>query len=338
MATETIVAVFNTADDAQSAIRALEAAGIPSDSIRHYERGDAASTERSSTETGYRPGFWAWILGEEGDYQDHRAVYDRTYESGGTVVTVIVPEQEAERVVSTLDAHNPVDLEERASEYGSTGQTSTASTTSEYGVGGQTNTASAAATAASAMGTASTASRTAAQPGTTAMQGSEQVVPLAEEQLEVGKRTVQKGTARVRRYVVERPAEEQIRLRNEWVSVERRPVSGSANVAPDSFTEKVIEVAETTEEPVVSKTARVVEEVVVGKQAEERSETVRDTVRREEVEVEGSARTAAGKAAGTGKSGDAGTPRPAGTGTAASTGPGASSAGTSGGTPSTLNP
>ncbi|MBV8575450.1 MAG: YsnF/AvaK domain-containing protein, partial [Acetobacteraceae bacterium] len=275
MATETIVAVFNTADEAQAAIRALEAAGVPSDSIRHYARGDEASTDRPSTETEYRPGFWAWILGEEGDYQNHRTVYDRTYESGGTVVTVVVPEQEAERVVSTLEAHNPVDLEERASEYGGAGQTKTAST---------------ATAATSAMGTASTASGTAAQAGTTAMQGSEQVVPLAEEKLEVGKRAVQKGTARVRRYVVERPAEEQIRLRNEWVSVERRPVSGSANVAPDSFTEKVIEVAETTEEPVVSKTARVVEEVVVGKQAEERRETVRDTVRREEVEVEGSAR------------------------------------------------
>jgi stress response protein YsnF len=48
----------------------------------------------------------------------------------------------------------------------------------------------------------------------------------------------------------------------------------------------VIEVRETAEEPVVSKTARVAEEVVVRKDVTEHTETVRDTVRREEVEVE----------------------------------------------------
>jgi len=37
--------------------------------------------------------------------------------------------------------------------------------------------------------------------------------------------------------------------------------------------------------PVVAKTARVVEEVVVGRETTERTETVKDTVRREEVEV-----------------------------------------------------
>ena len=41
----------------------------------------------------------------------------------------------------------------------------------------------------------------------------------------------------------------------------------------------------TAEEPVVAKTAHVVEEVVVGREATERTETVKDTVRREEVDV-----------------------------------------------------
>jgi len=50
--------------------------------------------------------------------------------------------------------------------------------------------------------------------------------------------------------------------------------------------ERTVEVTETAEEPVVRKQARVVEEVVVGKEQEERTETVRDTVRRTEVEVE----------------------------------------------------
>jgi stress response protein YsnF len=47
----------------------------------------------------------------------------------------------------------------------------------------------------------------------------------------------------------------------------------------------VVEVRETSEEPVIAKTARVVEEVVIGREATERTETVKDTVRREEVEV-----------------------------------------------------
>jgi stress response protein YsnF len=42
---------------------------------------------------------------------------------------------------------------------------------------------------------------------------------------------------------------------------------------------------ETDEEAVVSKTARVKEEVVVRKDVRERTETVHDTVRREDVEI-----------------------------------------------------
>ena len=43
---------------------------------------------------------------------------------------------------------------------------------------------------------------------------------------------------------------------------------------------------ETVEEPVVSKSARVVEEVTVHKETQEHTETVQDTVRRQDVEVE----------------------------------------------------
>jgi stress response protein YsnF len=45
-------------------------------------------------------------------------------------------------------------------------------------------------------------------------------------------------------------------------------------------------VRETAEEPVVAKTARVIEEVVVGKESTTRTETVNDTVRGTKVEVE----------------------------------------------------
>src|SRR4029079_16437673 len=53
-----------------------------------------------------------------------------------------------------------------------------------------------------------------------------------------------------------------------------------------AFQERTIEVREMSERPVVSKTAHVVEEVGVGKQVSTETQTVEDTVRRTEVEVE----------------------------------------------------
>jgi uncharacterized protein (TIGR02271 family) len=121
----------------------------------------------------------------------------------------------------------------------------------------------------------------------------EEVIPLAEEELQVGKRTVDRGTTTIRRYVVHRPVEEQVTLRDETVSVERRrPVTpGEAGVPAGAFEERTVEVHQTAEEPVVSKTAHVAEEVVVHKESTERTETVRDDVRREEVEIQNPTRS-----------------------------------------------
>jgi uncharacterized protein (TIGR02271 family) len=131
--------------------------------------------------------------------------------------------------------------------------------------------------------------------GTAGRAGETEAIPLTEETLSVGKRAINRGTTRIRRYVVETPVEENVSLRDETVSVERRPVAGSHPLtgAPD-FSDKVVEVTETAEEAVVSKTARVKEEVVIHKEATERSETVRDTVRREDVEITKEPGTAAG--------------------------------------------
>jgi len=118
----------------------------------------------------------------------------------------------------------------------------------------------------------------------------DEVIPVAEEQLRVGKREVSHGRVRIRSHVIERPVEEQVSLREERVAVERRPVEGSLRagaIGDDNlFQERTIEVEERSEEAVVSKEARVVEEVVVRKEADQRTETVSDTVRKTEVEVE----------------------------------------------------
>jgi uncharacterized protein (TIGR02271 family) len=112
-------------------------------------------------------------------------------------------------------------------------------------------------------------------------------VPVVEEELQVGTRQVRRGGVRLYTRVVERPVEETVRLRDETVHVERRAVDRPATEADVAAAQEgTLEVTETDEEPVVRKQARVVEEVVVGKAQEERTETVRDTVRRTEVEVE----------------------------------------------------
>ena len=112
-------------------------------------------------------------------------------------------------------------------------------------------------------------------------------IPVIEEELQVGKREVETGGVRVTSNVTEVPVEEQVRLREEHVTVDRHPVDRPATDADLRAAQgAVLEVTETAEEAVVAKQARVVEEVVVGKEASERTETIRDTVRHTDVDVQ----------------------------------------------------
>jgi len=115
--------------------------------------------------------------------------------------------------------------------------------------------------------------------------GMEEVVPLGEEVLEVGKRTENRGTARIRRFVVETPIERQVTLQSERVVVERRrPVSDK--VTGEILTEVTVEIVETEEVPTVEKRLRLREEIVVRTERAQRIETVKETVRRDEVEIQ----------------------------------------------------
>jgi stress response protein YsnF/iron-sulfur cluster repair protein YtfE (RIC family) len=115
--------------------------------------------------------------------------------------------------------------------------------------------------------------------------GMEEVIPLGEEVLEVSKRTENRGTARIHRYVVETPVEERVTLQSERVVVERRrPVSDK--VTGEILTEVTVEVVETAEVPVIGKRARLREEIVVRTERSQHVETVRETVRRDEVEIQ----------------------------------------------------
>lgn len=129
-------------------------------------------------------------------------------------------------------------------------------------------------------------------------------VPVVEESLEIGKREVSRGGLRVFTRVESVPVEQQVTLREEEAVLERRNVDRPATEADLSAArDATIEVRATGEEAVVAKTARVVEEVTVGKKATERTENVSDTVRRTRVEVKEDAPVARGTPGDTGRTG-----------------------------------
>lgn len=113
-------------------------------------------------------------------------------------------------------------------------------------------------------------------------------IPIVEEELRIGKRAVEGGGVRVNVRTEEKPVDEEVRLREERVIVERNPVNRPATEQELRAAGKggAIEMTERSEEAVVDKKARVVEEVVVKKVAEERTENVHDKIHRTDVDVE----------------------------------------------------
>jgi stress response protein YsnF len=113
----------------------------------------------------------------------------------------------------------------------------------------------------------------------------EQVIPLAKEELRIGKRQQSAKAYRLNAKVVEVAVEEQVKLRAETVIIERRPASGTTIVGGEAFENRTIEVYEIYEEPVIGKVVTQGEEMVVYKTLSERTAVVRDTVREMRVDV-----------------------------------------------------
>jgi uncharacterized protein (TIGR02271 family) len=155
--------------------------------------------------------------------------------------------------------------------------------------------ASAATATRSAQEQARSTTRVAHQGASTGrVEGDKEVtIPIVEEDISIGKREVERGHVRIDSRVTQQPVEESVRLREEKVTVERHPVDRPATEADFAAAGKdVIEMTETAEEPVVSKRARVVEEVVVQKEVTEHTETVRGTERHTDVDVQREPETA----------------------------------------------
>ena len=258
----TVTALFDSRSDAESARSRLAASSIDADRIRIIDQNELGSGPGSE-----QPGLWSAIKSAFMPAEDGYA-YEEGVRRGGYLLCAEVDEDQADQAVTLLDDGGSVDFDRRQEEWRSQGWAGYQGETMTRGSG---------------------------------VAIEEERIPLVEEELRVGKREVERGGARVRSYVRETPVQEQINLREEHVSVERRPVDRSISGESldrdsDLLRDRTIEMTEHAEEAVVGKEARVREELVIKKTAEERTETIEDSVRHTEinVEAEGSDRSAFG--------------------------------------------
>jgi len=246
MSYEKVVAVYDTEANAIAALKSLTSAGYLTDDI------SVIRSEGEAAKAGlYEPGIWQRLFGCDLDHHE-AAVLGRSFKEGSVIVSVHVPQSEAAKVVGLLDSHKPVDVLDRAKAYGLVG----------------------------------TAPPEAPKIPASPSQTGEETLRVAEEQMNVGKRVVQAGFTRVRRYVIEKPVESNVTLHEEHAEVMRRAISDPNYMKDIDWSDKTIEVTETVEEPVVGKTAHITEEVVIRRQGLDRTQTVHDTVRRQQVEVD----------------------------------------------------
>ena len=299
MTNRNLTAMYDTRGAAESARDQLVGIGIAHEaiSIHGTEDGSAAPSE-TATEG---QGFWASLANLFMPDED-RHTYAEGLKRGSYMLSALVPDELEEAAADVLEASAPIDLDERSATWRQNGWTgyepgtssyAGAPATAAYGEGaGLAEADPAFAPLATPVSTARQeqagvpVSPVAASGGTASDIGKEDVVQVAEEGLQVGKRDVGRGSVRVRSYVTERPVEEQVELRQERVTIERRPVDRAVAPGDAAFTERTIEAVERGEEAVVSKTARVTEEIGLRKDVEQETETVRDTLRKQEVEVE----------------------------------------------------
>jgi uncharacterized protein (TIGR02271 family) len=294
MTTQTLTALYDTRAEADAAMRRLtREAGVAATDMTVVAQDASAARPATGGTTDQDTGFFA-SLKEMFMPDEDRHAYSEAIRRGGFLLTAKVGGDHAERAMDILEEHGAVDLDGRQESWRAEGWKADA--------GAQTLANGTVVTTAAAAGTAAAAPKQgSAAPAPAAAAGKDESIALVEESLRVGKRAVTGGRVRVRSYVVETPVEEQVTLREESVSVERRDVDRPIAAADEAaFRDRTIEATATSEEAVVSKTAHVTGEVVVSKGVEERVETVRDTVRRTEVEVEddrASTRAAAGAGA-----------------------------------------
>jgi len=278
--TKTVTSLFEDQGKASAAVSRLEQAGI--------SRGITTYTDASDNLTD--------DLENLGVPRSDAHAYAEGVRRGGCLIVIECDDDQVDRVIGILDDEDVLDLDEQQNTWRSEGWQGYDLPQSGGVAGLGSSSADMASDLSGSRGTPTDMSHVTGSSDMTRARSDlggarerDEVIPIAEEELHVDKREVGHGRVRIQSRVVERPVQEQVTLREERVDVERRPASGAmqaGSVAGDPFQERTIEMEERREEPVVSKEARVTEELVVRKDVEERTETVSDTVRRTEVDVE----------------------------------------------------
>ena len=262
-----VSALFDTNADAQNAVSRLEALGISRTQIRTVEGATQSTEQRTSTTED--KGFWD-SLGDFFFPDEDRYTYAEGLSRGGVLVTVTgLTAAHYDQVLDILDDEGTVDLAEREESWRSEGW-------GGYEVSPH-------ATEARTVGSSVSDDGSYAD---TSAQADDESIPIVEERLRVGKRDTSHGRVRVRAYTVEEPVSETVNLREDRVELERRPVDRAVTDADTAFRDRTVEAEEYVEEAVVSKEARVVEEVSLRKTSDTRQETVTDSVRHTEVEID----------------------------------------------------
>jgi len=269
--THTVVGIFDDRGDAQSAMDELVERGFIKENIDLSNRAATDTTTGSDydSDAGDNQGIGDRISNFFNSLFDDDETTARNYTYAASdaeaILTVQVDSNERARIAQEiLDSNGAVDVDERGAQYSSQNYQSGMNTGSNTGMNTGTDTAR-----------------------TNADMNSERTIPVMEERLNVGKREVERGGARIRSRIIEKPVEETIRLREEHVVVNRRPVDREYTDADlQNFQPGEMEITEHAEVPVIGKQARVVEEVEIGKNVTEREETIRDTVRSTDVNVE----------------------------------------------------
>jgi stress response protein YsnF len=248
MPEQNLVAVYASDDLAEKVRDRLIEIGVPASDIRLSAEGPATAAPSAPVRE-HEGGWFSWLFGQEVPSEDC-SWYATNLGEGRTAVSVYLRAGERERVQDVMEEFGPIDIdEERAAPLGAGAPKTTAATSPEMA------------------------------------RGTEEVIPVAKEELDIGKRETERRY-RVRSYVVEHPVEEQVHLRDERVVIERRPAADASGLATGDLGGRDVEIVERDEEPGVAKRARKTEEVVVRKETRDRVEPVRDTVRETKVDVD----------------------------------------------------
>lgn len=263
---ETLVAAYDTPAHADAAVKALKAAGFHESDISTFDSARLKAGRATLSEGVKETGLWQRLFGTD-VYEHEASIYGQTVEDGGVVLSLRVPQSEVAHATAVLDIHRPVDVHDRAV---TTGVAPAAKVeTIEKKID--------AVPLAAVQTVAVTPKLAAAMP---------EVLRLAEEQLNVGKEMVETGRTRVRRFVTEKEVAANVTLHDEHAEVIRKAISDPKYVGDIDWADDDIEVVETAEHALVNKTARIVEEVGLKKIGADHVETIRDKIRRQQVEIQ----------------------------------------------------